>query len=89
MTQTQADSRIGESAFYDCFSGAVVGAGAAINANISVNDEGIVALRNSLYRTVVCAGTALDTSISDFVSHDFPSICFVMSIVMERTYILT
>jgi hypothetical protein len=77
-TRTQADSRIGESAFYDCFYGAVVSARAAVNANISVDNIHLVALRDSLYGAVVSASTALNASISDFVSHDFPSIKYVM-----------
>ena len=77
---TQADSRIGESAFYDCFYGAVISAGTAINANISVDDVHLIALGDSFYGAVVCASAALDTSISDFVSHDFPSIMYVVCI---------
>jgi hypothetical protein len=79
-TRTQADSRIGESAFYDCFYGAVVSARAAVNANIGVDNVHLVALRDSLNGAVVCTSAALYASISDFVSHDFPSIKYVMFI---------
>ena len=66
-----------ESAFLDSFGGALIGAGAAGNADISVDDVLVFALGDSLNGAVVSAGAALDTSISDIVSHDFPSImCF-------------
>ena len=70
--RAQADSKIGESLFHDCFNGAVVNTGAAVNADISVDDIGLVALRNSLNRAVISAAAALDACISDLV-HDFPS----------------
>ena len=68
---------------------AVLGASAAVDAGVSVDDVLAVAFGNSLNGAVVNTGAAANASISNFVSHDFPSICFVMSIVMERTYILT
>jgi hypothetical protein len=74
----QADCRIGESLFYDRFDRAVVNTGAAVNADISVDDISLVALSNSLNRAVVSAATALDTSVSNFVCHDFPSRYVIM-----------
>jgi hypothetical protein len=70
---TQADSRIGASAFYDCFGGAVVSAAAAFNTDISIDNESLFAFRDSLYGAVIGTGAALNASISDLVSHDFPS----------------
>ena len=76
---TQADSKIGELAFYDSFSGAVISAAAAIDTNVSVDDVGLVALCNSLNGAVIGAGAALNASISNLVSHDFPSnVCIVI-----------
>ena len=69
----QADSRIGESAFLDCFGGAVVSTGAAINTDVSVDDVDAVAFGNSLNGAVVYTGAAANASVSDFVSHDFTS----------------
>ena len=70
-----ADSK--ESAFLDSFGGAVVSASATADTNISIDDELVFTLGNSLDGAVVSARAALDTSISDIVSHDFPSImCF-------------
>ena len=69
---TQADCRIGESLFYDCFYGTVINAGAAANANISIDDVGLVALRDSLNGAVIGTAAALDTSVSN-LEHDFPS----------------
>ena len=63
-----------ESAFLDGLDGAVVGAGAAADTNIGIDDESVFTLRDSLDGAVVSAGTALDTSISNLVSHDIPSI---------------
>jgi hypothetical protein len=62
------------SAFLDGLDGAVVGAGAAADANIGIDDKSVFTLGDSLDRAVVSAGTALDTSISNLVSHDIPSI---------------
>ena len=58
-----------ESAFLDSFGGALIGAGAAGNADISVDDVLAVALRDSLNGALVSAGTASDTSVSDGISH--------------------
>ena len=70
-----ADSE--ESAFLDSFGGAVVSASATADTNISIDDELVFTLGNSLDGAVVSASAALDTSISDIVSHEFPSnICF-------------
>ena len=69
MRRLTADSE--ESAFLDCFSGAVVGAGAAADTNISIDDELVLTLGDSLDRAVVGASTALDASIGNIVSHDF------------------
>ena len=85
-SQTQADSKIGESAFYDCFGGAVVSAGAAVDANVSIDNVHLVTLGDSLYGAVVSACTALDASISDLVSHDFPSIKYVIDILYRMRF---
>ena len=75
----QADSKIGELAFYDSFSGAVISAAAAIDTNVGVDDISLVAFGNSLNGAVISAGTALNASISNLVSHDFPSnVCIVV-----------
>ena len=69
----QTDFGSEESAFLDSFSGAVVGASTAADANIGIDDVLVFALGDSLNRAVVSAGTALDASIGNIVSHDFPS----------------
>ena len=83
MFGAQADSKIGESAFLDCFDGAVVSASAAADTNISVDDELVFALRDSLNGAVIGAAAALDASVGDIVSHDFPSnVCDICASVM-------
>ena len=58
-----------ESAFLDSFDGAAVSTSATANADVSVDDVLVFALGNSLDGAVVSASAALDTSISDIVSH--------------------
>ena len=65
-----------ESLFNDCFDRAVLGAGAAVDTQVSVDDVLAVALSDSLNGAVVNASAAVNASISDIVSHDFPSIYF-------------
>ena len=62
-----------ESAVLVRFRGALLGAGAAANTDIGFDDVLVFTLGDSLDGAVVSAGTALDASISDIVSHDFPS----------------
>ena len=50
-----------------------IAAGAAADADISVDDVLLVALRDSFNRAVVGAGAALHASISNLVSHDISS----------------
>ena len=64
-------------AFLDSFGGALIGAGAAGNADISVDDVLVFALGNSLDRALIGTSAALDTSVSDIVSHDITSICML------------
>jgi hypothetical protein len=70
----QTDCGSEESAFLDCFDGAVVGAGAAADANISIDDVLVFTLGDCLNGAVVSASAALDASVGNIVSHDFPSI---------------
>ena len=70
---TQADSRIKESAFLDCFNGAVIDTSAAVYAQISVDDILVFALGNSFNGAVVNTSTTLDTRVIDDVCHDFTS----------------
>ena len=70
----QVNVILNESAFLDSFGGALIGAGAAGNADISVDDILAFALRDSLNGALVSAGAASDTSIGDSVSHSFTSI---------------
>jgi hypothetical protein len=79
-----ADSE--ESAFLDCFDGAVVGAGTAADADIGIDDVLVLAFGDGLDGAVVGAGAALDASVSDIVSHDFPSM-YVFISVRELTYL--
>jgi hypothetical protein len=78
---TQAESKNGQSAFFDCFNGAVVGASTAADANVGIDDELVFTLGNSLYGAVVGARATLDASIGNFVSHDFPSNMFILCIL--------
>ena len=73
----QADSKIKELAFLDCFGGAVIAASAAAYAGVSIDDVLVFAFGNSLDGALVSAGTAADASIGNLVSHDIPSICVV------------
>ena len=68
------NSKVGESAFLDCFNGAVVNAGAAVNAQISIDNVLAFALSDSLNGAVVNTSAAANASVSNNVSHDFPSI---------------
>ena len=69
----QADSKIGESVFLDCFNRTVVDAAAAVDADVSIDDVLLVALSDGLYGAVISAAAALNASVSNDVSHDFPS----------------
>ena len=69
----QTDFGSEESAFLDSFNRAVVSASAAADANISIDDELVFALGNSLDGAVLSAGAAVDTSVSDLKSHDVTS----------------
>jgi hypothetical protein len=73
---------------HDSFNGAVVNAGAAANADVGVDDVLLVALGDSLDGAVVGAGAALDASVSDIVSHDFPSIYVLYALASQRIFIL-
>ena len=69
-----------ESAFLDSFGGALIGAGAAGNADVSVDDVLAVALGDSLNGALIGAGAAGNTSVSNDVSHDTTSkflVCLV------------
>ena len=68
--------------FLDSFDGAVVGTGTAADADISIDDILLVALRDSFNGAVVGTGAALDASISDLESHDFSSICLLLGILI-------
>ena len=57
-------------AFLDSLSGALIGAGTAGNADISVDNVLAFALGNSLNGALVGAGAASNTSVSDNVCHD-------------------
>jgi hypothetical protein len=61
-------------AFLDGLDGALVGTGAAADADIGVDDELVVALGDCLNGALVSAGAALDASIGDIESHDNTSI---------------
>ena len=78
MHRSTADSD--KSDFLDGFSGAVINAGTAVDADISIDDVLFFAFGNSLDGAVVSAGAALDTSISDIVCHDSSSICLLWGI---------
>ena len=58
-------------AFLDSLDGALISAGAAGNADISVDNVLAFALGNSLNGALIGAGAAGDTSVSDNVCHDF------------------
>jgi hypothetical protein len=62
-----------ESAFHDGLDGAVVSASAAADTDISVDDVLLVTLGDSLNGAVVSTSATLEASISNLVSHDFPS----------------
>ena len=68
-------ARFKESSLFDSFDGALVGAGAAADADIGIDDVEIITLGNSLDGALVGAGAALHASISDFESHGITSIC--------------
>jgi hypothetical protein len=73
----QADCGFKESAFFNSLNRALIGAGTAADADIGINDELLIALRNCLNGALIGAGTALDASISNIVSHDLSSICLL------------
>jgi hypothetical protein len=62
-----------ESAFLDSLDRALIGAGAAADANVGIDYVLVFALGDSLDGALVGAGAALDTSVSNVVSHDIPS----------------
>ena len=83
MNGAQADSVIGESAFLDCFNRAVIDTGAAVDTDVSVDDVLLVALSDSLYGAVISAAAALNASVSNVVSHGFPSnLCSIIEPIL-------
>ena len=72
-TTAQADDVIGELLFYDCLNGALISAAAAADADISVDDIGLVTLGDCLNGALVSTSATLDTSISNLESHDISS----------------
>ena len=72
-------------AFLDSLDGALVSAGTAGNADISVDNVLAFTLGNSLNGALIGAGAAGDTSVSDNVCHDFylhknSCLCFTLCI---------
>ena len=87
LPAAQADCKIGESLFHDCFNGAIVNAGAAVYADIGIDDILAVALSDGLNGAVLNAGAAADACISNFVSHDLPySICMIVHQQLMQVY---
>ena len=72
----QADCDSKESAFLDRFVGALIGAGAAADADIGIDYVLVFALRDGLDRALLSTGAALYASISNIVSHVITSILF-------------
>jgi hypothetical protein len=65
-----------ESAFLDSLSGALIGAGAAADTDVGIDDVLVFALGDSFDGALVGTSAALDTSVSNVVSHDIPSNMF-------------
>ena len=83
----QADCKIGELLFHDCFNRAIVNAGAAVHANIGIDDVLAFALSDGLNGAVINAGAAADACVGNFVSHDIPSsICIVAHQQLMQVY---
>ena len=66
-----------ELAFLDSFSGALVSASTAGDADIGIDDVLVFAFRDSLDGALVSTSAALDASVGDIVSHDITSIYVV------------
>jgi len=64
-------------AFLNGLSGALIGAGAAGDADIGIDLVLAVAFGNCLNRALLSAGAAGNTSVSNDVSHGFTSILFI------------
>ena len=62
-----------ESTFLDSFAGALVGAGAAADTDIGIDDILVLTLGNRLNGALVGTGAALHASVSDSESHGIPS----------------
>ena len=77
MLMRRPNSGCKKLAFLDSFDGALVSTSAAGNADISVDDVLVFAFGNSLDGALDRAGTALDASVGDIVSHDITSIYVV------------
>ena len=76
--------------FLDSFGGALIGAGAAADADIGIDDVLVFALGNSLDGALLSAGTALDTCIGNVESHGVTSLWKKVSVVLyKHTCILT
>ena len=69
--------------FLDGADGALVGAGAAADADISIDDVLVFAFGNSLDGALIGASAALDTSVSDIKSHDVTSINMLLVITLS------
>ena len=70
-------------AFLNSFGGALISAGAAGNADISVDNVLAVALGNSLNGALIGAGAASNTSVSNNECHDIylQKILFVFHVI--------
>jgi hypothetical protein len=70
----------------DSFNGALISASTAGNADIGVDLVGSVTLRDSLNGALIGAGAALDTSVSNLVSHDITSMFDVYTLLLTYLY---
>ena len=86
----QADLNAEELAFLDGFSGALISAGTAADADIGIDDVLVLALGNSLNGALIGAGAALHAGIGNVKSHDVTSLwLYFLAPKGGRTFILT
>ena len=78
-----------ESTFLDSFAGALVGAGAAADTDIGIDDVLVLALGDRLNGALVGTGAALHASVSDFESHGIPSYVVNLHVIYNGKSILT
>lgn len=78
----------GQSGLFDSLVGAAVNTGAAIDALIGIDNILVFAFSDDAHGASIGASTALNTSVSDPVSHYDSLLLIFLGVYVPRSYIL-